>query len=48
MTISVGVTALSADDDADRILQRVDDALYRAKRLGRNRVVVNGAPHTAA
>ncbi len=42
VTISVGVTALSADDDADHILRRVDDALYRAKRQGRNRVVVSG------
>jgi two-component system cell cycle response regulator len=40
VTISVGVAAL--DDGADTlesILKRADDALYRAKREGRNRVV---------
>jgi len=40
VTISLGVTAYTnAQDDSD-ILKRVDTALYKAKALGRNRVVV--------
>jgi diguanylate cyclase (GGDEF)-like protein len=38
-TLSLGVGHLSADDDPAHLLHRVDQALYRAKHAGRNRVV---------
>jgi diguanylate cyclase (GGDEF)-like protein/PAS domain S-box-containing protein len=38
ITCSFGVTQLAEDDTEDRLVQRVDDALYRAKANGRNRV----------
>lgn len=38
-TLSIGIAAGSlADDTLDTILQRADEALYRSKREGRNRV----------
>ncbi len=37
-TASFGVTALDPGDNPDRSLQRVDEALYRAKANGRDRV----------
>jgi two-component system cell cycle response regulator len=44
VTISIGIAALQfADDTADAILKRADQALYRAKRDGRNRVVADAA-----
>jgi two-component system cell cycle response regulator len=43
VTISVGIAALGADDSAANILKRADQALYRAKRDGRNRVVPDAA-----
>ena len=44
VTISIGIAALSgADDNATTILKRADQALYRAKRDGRNRVVPDAA-----
>ncbi|MBN8981129.1 MAG: GGDEF domain-containing protein, partial [Rhizobiales bacterium] len=39
VTISAGVTKLLADDTPDSILARADTALYKAKDLGRNKVV---------
>jgi diguanylate cyclase (GGDEF)-like protein len=40
MTISVGLTMTSeADRSIERVIARADDALYRAKESGRNRVV---------
>jgi diguanylate cyclase (GGDEF)-like protein len=39
-TVSIGVAARAADDDdMDRLLARADEALYRAKEGGRDRVV---------
>jgi diguanylate cyclase (GGDEF)-like protein len=45
VTVSVGIAALSAaDSNADQALIRADQALYRAKRGGRNRVERMPAP----
>jgi two-component system cell cycle response regulator len=43
VTISIGIATLDADDNAANILKRADQALYRAKRDGRNRVVADAA-----
>jgi len=44
VTISIGIAGLAdADDSAETILKRADQALYRAKRDGRNRVVADAA-----
>jgi two-component system cell cycle response regulator len=44
VTISIGIAALGASgDNAASILKRADQALYRAKRDGRNRVVQDAA-----
>jgi two-component system cell cycle response regulator len=44
VTISIGIAALSGvTDNATTILKRADQALYRAKRDGRNRVVPDAA-----
>lgn len=44
VTISIGLTARQDQaDTADTILKRADQALYRAKRDGRNRVVADAA-----
>ena len=44
VTVSVGVSSLeSADDTPDSLLKRADQALYAAKRDGRNRVVADAA-----
>jgi len=39
ITCSFGVTSLNQEDTKETILKRVDEALYKAKREGRNRVV---------
>jgi two-component system, cell cycle response regulator len=43
VTISVGIAALGDGDNAASVLKRADQALYRAKRDGRNRVVPDAA-----
>jgi len=40
ITCSFGVAALEKHDTKETLLKRVDDALYEAKRTGRNKVVV--------
>ncbi|MBU2869789.1 diguanylate cyclase [Colwellia sp. E2M01] len=41
VTISSGVTSVTTGDDIDSILKRVDNALYKAKSLGKNVVVLD-------
>jgi len=44
VTASVGISALSGIDEAvEDLLKRADQALYRAKREGRNRVIAEAA-----
>lgn len=38
ITLSVGITAFRPGERSDVVLKRADEALYRAKHLGRNRV----------
>lgn len=38
-TVSIGVTLSEAVETADAVIARADDAMYRAKRHGRNQVV---------
>ncbi|MGR9053618.1 MAG: GGDEF domain-containing protein [Gammaproteobacteria bacterium] len=40
ITISIGITALTLEDTIESFIMRADDALYRAKEKGRNRIVV--------
>lgn len=39
-TISLGISTLIANDEVENIIKRADDALYKAKKEGRNRAVV--------
>ncbi len=48
LTASFGVAAFEAQDDVNTLLKRVDDALYRAKEQGRNRVETLGAEVAAS
>ncbi|MCW2268829.1 sensor domain-containing diguanylate cyclase [Pseudomonas sp. JUb96] len=38
ITLSIGISAFRSGERSDIVLQRADEALYRAKHLGRNRV----------
>lgn len=42
-TVSLGIATLQGDDSAAELLRRADEALYRAKHEGRNRVCMAGA-----
>ena len=48
LTVSFGVTAFEPRDDQNPLLKRVDDALYRAKAQGRNRVEALAGQDAAA
>jgi two-component system cell cycle response regulator len=43
VTISIGIAGLGRGDTAASMIKRADQALYRAKRDGRNRVVPDAA-----
>lgn len=43
VSTSIGIAILEADDDAASLLARADDALYEAKRSGRDRYAVSRA-----
>ena len=44
VTASIGIASSSGNgDDSDKLLHRADQALYRAKREGRNRVIAEAA-----
>lgn len=43
-TLSAGVAAMADGDSLDSLLQRTDEALYRAKAEGRDRVCLDQAP----
>src|SRR4029077_15441044 len=44
VTASIGIACSSGrGDDSDNLLHRADQALYRAKREGRNRVIAEAA-----
>jgi len=43
LTVSFGVTSTNGTEELNTLLKRVDDALYLAKKNGRNRVEVLGA-----
>ncbi len=43
ITFSAGITGNEAYDDMESILKRADDALYIAKRSGRNRVIASNS-----
>jgi two-component system cell cycle response regulator len=47
ITCSIGVATCEDGDTPDTILKRADDALYEAKRAGRNRVVGRTTPQAA-
>jgi len=38
ITLSIGISAFRSGDRSETVLKRADEALYRAKHLGRNRV----------
>ena len=43
VTISIGVSNFDVRDSLAALLKRADDALYRAKESGRNRVIDEAA-----
>lgn len=40
ISLSVGIACFRKGDSADRLFKRADDAMYRAKKKGRNRIEV--------
>jgi len=48
ITVSVGVAALHNDESGQSLIERADNALYTAKRCGRNRVMSETDPEVVA
>src|SRR4051812_23137792 len=48
LSLSAGIADLQADDDPTTFFERADEALYRAKELGKGQVVEAGKPGLAA
>jgi diguanylate cyclase (GGDEF)-like protein len=46
--VSAGIADLASDDDPTRFFERADEALYRAKELGKGQVFQAGAPGLSA
>nr|WP_321353403.1 GGDEF domain-containing protein [uncultured Methanoregula sp.] len=46
LTVSIGVTQYGGGETSDLVLQRADEAMYRAKEQGRNRVETLSPPGT--
>lgn len=46
VTISIGVTLAGPGEDVDAVLARADDAMYEAKKRGKNRVIAVPPPAT--
>jgi diguanylate cyclase len=47
-TVSIGLVELSVDEDAFDAVRRADEALYRAKAAGRNRLIADRPARTRA
>ncbi|GAA4502103.1 GGDEF domain-containing protein [Gluconacetobacter tumulicola] len=45
VTCSIGVALSTEADSAETLIHRADQALYRAKQSGRNRVEISHRPH---
>jgi len=41
VTLSAGIAALKPDESVDSFIERADEALYKAKETGRNKVIVS-------
>jgi len=48
LQISAGMAELGRDDDATSLFRRVDQALYRAKRAGKGRVMAADEPEESS
>jgi diguanylate cyclase (GGDEF)-like protein len=44
LTLSAGITSFTSGDDFESLFQRADQALYQAKRTGKNRCLIEPAP----
>jgi len=41
ITVSIGIAIFDGEVDKDVLIKKADDALYQAKKTGRNKVVIN-------
>ncbi len=44
VTVSLGVGRFTGSENAEEFLKQIDEALYEAKRSGKNRIVIAGVP----